>query len=535
VARRSDRAWSSRPLARAIGGLGVVALLAGAWLVLGASPTLSGDQAALARVNLPPFAGTLEHAAAFAPDGRRVPLTVHGDLLTPRTLLTPGERVTVDVAIRRPGWLSWALGRTRHVQLTLRAPVVHVREPWLSATAGTPLRIVFNQPVSAVSPAAGSLRAELLAPTRRSLTFIPATPAGTTEIAAAARSWERPGAPITITWFPRSRSPVLLASPDPAAPLPPTATLRLTFSQPVSAVLGASLPTLAPSTPGLWREADSHTLVFTPSSPAGFPLATTVTVGLPRAVALTSAAGATTEASAIDWSVPAGSTLRLQQLLAEQGYLPVVWSPAGAAVAQTAGAQVSAALDPPAGTFSWRYPNTPPELAALWIAGEPNTITRGAVMMFEDDHSLAVDGLAGPEVWRALIAAELAGSYHSGYDYVYVHRQVPQSLTLWSDGYVVLRSPGNTGVPAAPTKLGTFAVYEHVAVGTMRGTNPDGTHYNDPGVRYISYFNGGDALHAFPRASYGTPQSLGCVELPLAAAAALWPHTPVGTLVTIEN
>jgi hypothetical protein len=37
------------------------------------------------------------------------------------------------------------------------------------------------------------------------------------------------------------------------------------------------------------------------------------------------------------------------------------------------------------------------------------------------------------------------------------------------------------------------------------------------------------------RASFGTPQSLGCVELPLASAAKVWPYTPIGTLVTVEN
>jgi lipoprotein-anchoring transpeptidase ErfK/SrfK len=118
---------------------------------------------------------------------------------------------------------------------------------------------------------------------------------------------------------------------------------------------------------------------------------------------------------------------------------------------------------------------------------------------------------------------------------VYVHALVPESLTLWSAGHVVLKSPGNTGIPESPTKHGTFAVFEHIPVGTMRGTNPDGTHYDDPGIRYISYFNGGDAIHEFPRGSYGTPQSLGCVELPLAAAAKVWPYTPIGTLVTVEN
>jgi peptidoglycan hydrolase-like protein with peptidoglycan-binding domain len=175
-------------------------------------------------------------------------------------------------------------------------------------------------------------------------------------------------------------------------------------------------------------------------------------------------------------------------------------------------------------------------LRALWRVAQPNEITRGAVMMFEHTHGLAVDGIAGAAVWHALLADAIAGTRRAGgYSYVYVRSSVPQSLTLWHNGQTVLRSPGNTGVPAAPTQLGTFPVFEHIPVGTMSGTNPDGSHYHDPGIRYISYFNGGDAIHAFNRASFGTPQSLGCVELPLPSAARVWPYTPIGTLVTIEN
>ena len=33
----------------------------------------------------------------------------------------------------------------------------------------------------------------------------------------------------------------------------------------------------------------------------------------------------------------------------------------------------------------------------------------------------------------------------------------------------------------------------------MSGTNPDGSHYTDPGIPCVSYFNGGDALHGFIR------------------------------------
>jgi peptidoglycan hydrolase-like protein with peptidoglycan-binding domain len=203
---------------------------------------------------------------------------------------------------------------------------------------------------------------------------------------------------------------------------------------------------------------------------------------------------------------------------------------------RTPAAELQAAVDPPKGRFSWRYPGTPNELQALWSEGSANQITRGAVMMFQDTHGLDVDAIPGAMVWHALLADAIAGKHHDGgYSYVYVHSRVPQSLTLWHDGQTVLTSPGNTGVPAAPTQLGTFPVFEHIPVGTMSGTNPDGSHYHDPGIRYISYFNGGDAIHAFTRASFGTPQSLGCVELPLASAAKVWPYTPIGTLVSVEK
>ena len=234
--------------------------------------------------------------------------------------------------------------------------------------------------------------------------------------------------------------------------------------------------------------------------------------------------------------MPTGSTLRLQQLLAQLGYLPVDWQPAGDASSPSKRAQLAAAVAPPPGRFDWRYPNTPAELTTQWKAGDWNAITRGAVMMFQHEHNLAVDAIPGPIFWRHLLADAIAGKRRDdGYSYVYVHRSVPQSLNLWHDGTVVLSSPGNTGVPAAPTQLGTFEVFEHVPVGTMAGTNPDGSHYNDPGIKWISYFHHGEAIHAFNRSSFGTPQSLGCVELPLAAAAKVWPYTPIGTLVTIED
>jgi peptidoglycan hydrolase-like protein with peptidoglycan-binding domain len=325
--------------------------------------------------------------------------------------------------------------------------------------------------------------------------------------------------------------------PAGGAKLSPLGAIRMTFAGTVADVLAGDRPTITPKTSGTFTEPDDHTLVFTPTG-SGFGVGGgTVHVALPKALAIASPTTTRTTRE-LTYTVPAPSTLRLEQLLAQAGYLPLSWAPAGGAadVDRTAAAQSAAAVDPPSGTFSWTYANTPHELKKLWSEGRPNTILRGAVMEFQDTHHLTVDGFAGPAVWQALLADAIAGRRRTtGYSYVYVHRDTPQLLTLWHDGHVVLTSPGNTGVPAAPTQLGTFPVFEHLRSTTMAGTNPDGSHYNDPGVKWVSYFNGGDALHQFNRASFGTPQSLGCVELPAAAAKKVWPYTPIGTLVTIEQ
>ena len=57
----------------------------------------------------------------------------------------------------------------------------------------------------------------------------------------------------------------------------------------------------------------------------------------------------------------------------------------------------------------------------------------------------------------------------------------------------------------------------------MKGTNPDGSKYADP-VAWVAYFHSGEAVHYFPRYSYGSQQSLGCVELPWGPAKKIWPY-----------
>ena len=142
---------------------------------------------------------------------------------------------------------------------------------------------------------------------------------------------------------------------------------------------------------------------------------------------------------------------------------------------------------------------------SLWTQGTTNEITKAAVEAFENDNNLGVDGEVGPAVWTALINDTINHKTNPGpYVYVLVNKVVPQNLTLYENGaakYVGI--PVNSGAPGADTTDGTFAVFEHVRYSDMKGTNPDGSTYNDPDVPYASYFNGGDALHGFIRPRTG--------------------------------
>jgi len=156
-------------------------------------------------------------------------------------------------------------------------------------------------------------------------------------------------------------------------------------------------------------------------------------------------------------------------------------------------------------------------------------------MSFQADHGLDPNGALSATLWSSLLNAYQARQMNSGgYNYAVANKSSPQVLTIWHDGHVVLTSPANTGISVSPTVDGNFAVYLRLRSQVMRGTNPNGSHYADP-VQYVAYFNGNDAVHYMPRAQYGYPQSLGCIELPLANAAVAWSYLAYGTLVSVVN
>jgi hypothetical protein len=315
--------------------------------------------------------------------------------------------------------------------------------------------------------------------------------------------------------------------------------ITVSFSDPVAS--NSPDPTLSPAVAGSWTS-DGYSLMFTPSAP--FPQSTKVTVSVPSGPGGIRATNGSllTQGVTDHFTTGSYSQLGLAEMLSQLGYLPLTWvaDDNGAAKDQMmdtgpAGeTEAGMAYDPPAGTFYLEsgYPST---LEGLWSPGQPNVILRGAVMAFQAQHNMSTTGDLTTAFWNALFKAVESGQNNTvGYTYAVADQNDPETLTIYHNGQQVMQSAANTGIPDSPTVNGTFPVYEKFRFQIMQGTNPDGSSYADP-VSFVSYFNGGDAVHYFPRGSYGFQQSLGCVELPYSAAEQAYPYLTLGSLVTVTG
>ena len=239
------------------------------------------------------------------------------------------------------------------------------------------------------------------------------------------------------------------------------APVTIAFSTPLAP--DSPTPEIIPGVPGHWSRPSATQLTFTPA--AGFHPLTRVTVRIPGGSdgVRSAAGGLLAHQVTTRFRTGAWSLVRLDQLLAELNYLPLTWAPAfdetSPAAADAAG-QRSAAFDPPAGKFTWNH-GYPRELRTFWKVGSADSlIVKGAVMAFENDHGMTMDGVAGPAVWRALFRAEAKGQANkAGYTYARATKYSPETLTIWHNGHQVFHALANTGIPAAPTASGTAPVY----------------------------------------------------------------------------
>ena len=337
--------------------------------------------------------------------------------------------------------------------------------------------------------------------------------AGSVLVAASPRSWELLTAPVRVAWFPSSAHAQALVRPALGSRLRPTQQLELAFSRPVADLLGSGYPQLTPATAGHWRTIDGYTIAFQPAG-AGFGIGAHVEVTLPEPLDVI--AGARTRStSTLAWQVPDGSTLRLQQLLAELGYLPLAWQAAAADVPRTVAAEAGAAGEPPAGSFSWLYANTPSAAARALEAGRLGNHDAGGG-----------DGVRvrpRPDRRRPAGTAGLARASD----------RRPGREELGSRVQLRPRPPeGSADAPALARRhdrheregehrrsRGPDAARDTCGFRAHPGRDderpePGRQPLPGSGIKWISYFNHGEAIHGFNRPTYGFPQSVGCVEAP---------------------
>jgi hypothetical protein len=321
--------------------------------------------------------------------------------------------------------------------------------------------------------------------------------------------------------------------------------IQVVFSEALSPT--SPMPKLHPAIGGSWH-VSGDAAVFVPTR--GFWQHTKVKVTIPAGSSGVVSDGGGQLATPVAESFTTGSfsEVRLEQDLAQLGYLPLTWAPAtGSPVPLTnLNAQYSAAYNPPQGNYTWQ-PGYPSRLMNLWRPDAPSNILRGAVAAFQADHGLMLDmitenqyglivnGSIGHRLWKAMFRALAHQDMNKhGYTYAVASQHYPETLTVWHNGVKIFHHLANTGIPISPTAVRTDPVYIRYQSQIMKGTNPDGSKYADQ-VYWVAYFHGGEAVHYFPRYSYGFQQSLGCVELPYNEAKWIWPYLTYGTLVTVTK
>jgi hypothetical protein len=183
-------------------------------------------------------------------------------------------------------------------------------------------------------------------------------------------------------------------------------------------------------------------------------------------------------------------------------------------------------------TWQWDAKTVPSELALLTPKSLQNILYKSAI-----DHFLNDMGLNTKTDISSLLESEYKNHWQSPKPFVWVlvNQKPPERLKVWQNGSWIIESNCNTGINHL-TPDGNFMIYSRYKYFTMSGVFPlNDQHYFDSDVPYVNFFDGGDAIHGFPRYSYGYPQSAGCVELPVKTAKEIFPYLYVGTVVTIVN
>jgi peptidoglycan hydrolase-like protein with peptidoglycan-binding domain len=169
------------------------------------------------------------------------------------------------------------------------------------------------------------------------------------------------------------------------------------------------------------------------------------------------------------------------------------------------------------------------------VDGVIDGITRNALIAFQKWSGREVTGRLNREDFDAIISSDAPQPKDSGYRHVEVDLDRQVLLLMDNEGIVERVLPVSTGSDRhynekgmsgrAYTPRGRFRIYAKIA-GWRE--SPLGLLY------YPNYFSDGLAIHGNPSVPQ-SPQSHGCIRIPMLAAAEISRLLPVGTIVLIYD
>jgi peptidoglycan hydrolase-like protein with peptidoglycan-binding domain len=169
------------------------------------------------------------------------------------------------------------------------------------------------------------------------------------------------------------------------------------------------------------------------------------------------------------------------------------------------------------------------------VDGVIDAHTRKALLLFRKWEGLKLTGGLGRKELDAIMNAEAPAARDGGYRHVEVDLERQLLLLVNDEGAITRILPVSTGSNKrynenglrglAYTPTGRFRIYAKIA-GWRK--SPLGLLY------YPSYFSDGLAIHGNPSVPH-SPQSHGCIRIPMSAAVEISKALPVGTILLIYD
>lgn len=169
------------------------------------------------------------------------------------------------------------------------------------------------------------------------------------------------------------------------------------------------------------------------------------------------------------------------------------------------------------------------------VDGVIDDATRNALIVFQKWEGRKVTGRISRDDFDAIMTADAPQPKDSGYKHVEVDLDRQVLLLIDDDGAIRKILPVSTGSNKQYREKGGSGL-AYTPRGRFRITNKIAGWRESPlGLLYYpNYFSGGVAIHGNPSVPT-TPQSHGCIRIPMSAAVEVSRALPVGTIVLIYD